>query len=107
MTLFCPAPLRRTLVLLCVTLLAACGSSNSSDSPTGKSAVGEHPGVNVADPLVTGPITGGIHGHALWDSWYDLGELGYVEEEYFIGGSAKTYPPTTPADYTTRIIVRR
>lgn len=90
-------------LLLAALILAGC--STRSDS-AGAKAAGKR-GANVADPVVTGPVTGGIHGHPLWDSWYDIGELGYAEEEFFISGSAKTYPATTPADYTTRIIVRR
>lgn len=64
-------------------------------------------GANVADATVTGPVMGGLRGYPLWDSWFDLSELGYTEEEYFVSGTAKTYPETAPADYTTRIIVRR
>ncbi|HSW11611.1 MAG TPA: alpha/beta hydrolase domain-containing protein [Solimonas sp.] len=96
--------LLRLPALAVVLLLGACGSSGT---PGGTSGNPSTPGARVADATVAGPITGGLHGHPLWDSWYDLGELGYVEEEYFISGSAKTYPATTPADYTTRIIVRR
>ena len=60
-------------------------------------------------PAVTGPIgTAGIKGHALWDSFYRLSDLGYDEQEYFISGTAKSYDtPSTTAPYTTRIIVRR
>jgi hypothetical protein len=59
-------------------------------------------------PSVSGPITGGIHGHALWDSWYRLSDVGYTEAEYFVSGTAKTYKvPSTTAAYTTRIIVTR
>jgi hypothetical protein len=92
-----------------VVLLAACSSGGGSDddvNPGAGSGTGTAPST-VASPTVTGPVTGGLRGHALWDSWYDLAELGYVEEEYFISGTARTYPETTPADYTTRIIVRR
>ena len=55
-----------------------------------------------------GPSRAGLRGHALWDSWFDLADLGYMEEEYFISGNARTSPssPTT-APYTTRIIVTR
>lgn len=90
-------------IALLALLLGACGQSTAPGTGAGTQLDGSR----VADATITGPITGGIYGHALWDSWYDLGELGYVEEEYFISGSAKSYPETTPADYTTRIIVRR
>lgn len=60
-------------------------------------------------PQVAGPIgDAGLQGHALWDSWYDLAELGYAEEEYFISGTAKSHAdPEQTAPYTTRIVVRR
>lgn len=87
--------------------LTACGGGSGSDSAGDLAAPGTNTGASVANPTVTGPITEGLRGHALWDSWYDLAELGYVEEEYFVSGTAKSFPTTTPADYTTRIIVRR
>jgi hypothetical protein len=94
--------------------LVACSGSGSGSSSGGRFAGGGaggdasgNSGANVANATVTGPITGGLRGYPLWDSWFDLSELGYVEEEYFISGTAKTYPASTAADYTTRIIVRR
>ncbi|MGH8454461.1 MAG: alpha/beta hydrolase domain-containing protein, partial [Nevskiales bacterium] len=97
--------MRFNILALCVCLcLSACSGGDGS----GVDGSGSNAGPStVPSPLVTGPIEGGLRGHALWDSWYDLAELGYVEEEYFISGSARTYPATTPADYTTRIIMRR
>lgn len=97
-------PMRLPALCAALLLLGAC---TPSSEPGGASAGSPQAGARVADATVTGPVTGGLHGHPLWDSWHDLSELGYVEEEYFISGSAKTYPETTPADYTTRIIVRR
>lgn len=88
-------------------MLTACSGGGGGDSSSPRFSGGSNTGANVADATITGPIEGGLRGHALWDSWYDLGELGYVEEEYFVSGTAKTYPQTSPADYTTRIIVRR
>lgn len=68
------------------------------------------PGVSSADvpaPTVTGPVgDAGIHGHALWDSWFELGDIGYTEAEYFVSGTARSLDGET-ADYTTRIIVTR
>jgi hypothetical protein len=84
-------------------LLAGCGSSETA--PAVDARAGGSSGV--ADATVTGPITGGIRGHALWDSWYDVTELGYVEEEYFISGTAASQAGGDPADYTTRFIVWR
>ncbi|MGH2793268.1 MAG: alpha/beta hydrolase domain-containing protein [Actinomycetota bacterium] len=61
----------------------------------------------VADPLVTGPVTGGLHGYPLWDSWFSLAELGYAEAEYFISGTARNLDTGATSPYTTRIIVTR
>ena len=86
-------------VLLLVVLLAMAVLQSP---PAGASSV--------SDPTVTGPIgTAGIHGHALWDSWFDLDEVGYTEDEYFISGTARhnTDPAAAPAPFTTRIIVTR
>jgi hypothetical protein len=61
---------------------------------------------NVPNPIVTGPITGGIHGHPWNDQPFELADIGYTEREYFITGTAKTYTATpTTAAYTTRILV--
>lgn len=39
---------------------------------------------------------------------FDLAPYGYVEEEFFVSGTAKTYTPQpSTADYTTRMLVRR
>lgn len=92
--------LRAALAALSL-LLAACGGSESPDDGSSAS--------RVAASTVTGPIgSAGLRGHALWDSWYDLGELGYAEEEYFVSGTAKHHlDPAQSAVYTTRILVRR
>jgi hypothetical protein len=61
----------------------------------------------VPTPAISNPPAG-LRGHALWDSWYSLGELGYQETEYFISGDARSFAtPGITATYKTRIIVRR
>lgn len=83
--------------VLLLALLAGCGSE-----------VGDAGRTTVADAQVSGPIgDAGLRGHALWDSWYDLAELGYSDEEYFVSGLAQSDSGGEPAPYTTRIIVRR
>lgn len=76
-----------------------------SITPTGAA-----PKSSVPNPTVTGPVpsTQGSHGRPQTDSAFDLRPYGFVEEEYFVSGTAKTYTarPTT-ADYTTRMLVRR
>jgi hypothetical protein len=73
--------------------------------------------------VVTGPITGGTHGWPLGARLDDVSEYGYVEEEFFIDGTASTYGIADGATYTrdgrwstvahepvpfrTRILVRR
>jgi hypothetical protein len=74
---------------------------------------------SVPSPTVSGPITGGLKGHAFNAAPFDLRRVGYVEQEYFFAGTATAYdaspvglapagpgaPP--PAPYRTRMIVRR
>ncbi len=61
----------------------------------------------VPNPTLTGPVTGGLKGHPLWDSWFDLAPLGYEEAEYFVSGTARAHPSGPDAAFTTRIIVTR
>lgn len=74
-------------------------------------------------PTVTGPITGGAHGWPFAAATFDLDAAGYVEEEWFISGTATTYRHAEGSDrswdgrwtvepgdtlpYTTRLLVRR
>jgi hypothetical protein len=59
----------------------------------------------VPTPTLTAPPAG-IHGHAMWDSWYDLKPFGYTETEYLVSGTASA-ADGTKAPYTTRILVTR
>jgi len=63
----------------------------------------------VPNPVVSGPITGGVRGTALMASYFDLGTWGYLEQEFFTEGTATAYAanPQTSAPYKTRVIVRR
>jgi hypothetical protein len=75
---------------------------------TGLSSVPEVGRAAVPDPTVTGPIgTAGLHGHALFDSWFRLADIGYTDAEYFVSGLATSLDGTKTAPYTTRIIVTR
>src|SRR3954453_20023378 len=71
----------------------AAGSQRDVDSPT------------VPNPIVTGPIQGGIRGGAYNRSRFPLTD-GYVEQEYFFQGVARAADGTT-APYKSRILVRR
>ncbi|ULQ47506.1 hypothetical protein JN531_004290 [Flagellatimonas centrodinii] len=64
-------------------------------------------GGTTAAARVSGPIEGGLRGHALWDSWFRLEDLGYTEAEYFIRGTATSKVDGSTQPYTTRFILRR
>lgn len=76
----------------------------------------------VATPTVTGPVPSqrkpddSARSYIFYSTPMNLIKVGYVEQEYFISGSATRYSfPTTPGDatvigtmpYRTRIVVRR
>lgn len=78
--------------------------------------------VNIQNPNVIGPIPANVapgspsHDYPFLASAFDLAAQGYVEEEYFIEGTANRYNTPTGATgsvissghpYKTRIIVRR
>ncbi|HZN14289.1 MAG TPA: alpha/beta hydrolase domain-containing protein [Acidimicrobiales bacterium] len=60
---------------------------------------------SVPDPTLSTPPSG-LHGHAMWDSYYDLLPFGYEDREFFVSGTA-TAPGGSTAPYTTRIVVTR
>ena len=130
--------MRRSRVLLFVVLAAvlvtaACSSSSSpeaGDEDAGPTSTGEPATTTTAatfDPAavgevtVEGPITGGAGEAVLAQGVPDLAAAGYVEEEFFVSGTASSYTSAEPltsdgdwtvepdeaADYTTRILVRR
>ncbi|HJQ82689.1 MAG TPA: alpha/beta hydrolase domain-containing protein [Candidatus Binatia bacterium] len=79
-----------------------------------------HVAADVPIPAVTGPITG-PGAVSLASTTFDLVPFGYVEEEFFLAGTASGYVsdgalgsdgrwsavPGSTAAYTTRIVVRR
>jgi hypothetical protein len=74
-----------------------------------------------APPTIEGPVAGGAHGRPFTSPIIDLAASGYVEEEYFLTGTATAYgaaepltsdgvwsvAPTASQPYKTRILVRR
>ena len=48
-------------------------------------------GTGVANPLVEGPVTGGTGVPFIASTTFDLAQVGYSEEEYFISGTATAY----------------
>ena len=76
---------------------------------------------SAASPTIEGPVTGGKGSPFIAATSFDLGTVGYVEEEYFISGTASAYAPVgtlgsdgrwtvkpaSSAAYKTRILVFR
>ncbi|HEY3143383.1 MAG TPA: alpha/beta hydrolase domain-containing protein [Acidimicrobiales bacterium] len=113
----------RGLLVVAVLVVASCSSDDDSKDarPTDQPAA-EQPGADVAEPTVTGPVSGGHYGvpfnpvPAAVAEKYD-----YTEEEYFLEGTATAYQSdgtwgldgvwpakaADGADYKTRMVVRR
>lgn len=85
-------PVRALLAVLLLLGLAEALPSSAATSPA--------PVPRLSDPPA------GLHGHPLWDSWYDLRPFGYSEREFLVSGTA-TSVAGAKAPYTTRIIVTR
>src|SRR5262249_48368848 len=76
---------------------------------------------DLPQPEVIGPIVGGAHGWPFGAYPGDIGDVGYVEEEYFLSGIARRFALVGPltrdgmwsveaigrAPYKTRIVVQR
>ena len=115
------ARLRRTAsrfaLPLSILLAAAAPGCNGGVSQIAASAAAQ----TVAAPTLTGPITGGEHGFPFIGTALDLAAYAYVEEEFFVAGTARAFASAAPlspdgrwtvtpagrADYRTRVLVRR
>lgn len=78
-------------------------------------------GAEVASATIEGPVTGGSGAPFVAATLFDLAEVGYVQTEYFLSGTATAYAnvgtlgldglwevePAATADYRTRILVHR
>ena len=98
-----------------VATLAGCGGSGEVAAPHPEDAVPRGATSTLPTPTVSGPVTGGLRGHA-WmaadDVLSPLDALGYVQEEFFFSGTADRRtaegdPLGTTAPYTTRMLVAR
>ncbi|HEV3351837.1 MAG TPA: alpha/beta hydrolase domain-containing protein [Acidimicrobiales bacterium] len=94
---------RARLLAVALTVLLVAGLLGATHARATAPSVG----ASVPTPTVTGPITGGLRGHALFDSWFDLSGIGYQQAEYFVSGTARDVTTGATAPYTTRIIVTR
>ncbi|MHA7833704.1 MAG: alpha/beta hydrolase domain-containing protein [Algiphilus sp.] len=80
-------------------LLGLSGCQSGQDTEVGPTP---------ASARFDGPVgAAGLHGHPMWDHWFDIGEVGCVEEEFFVSGRAREHAGPGEADYVTRVIVRR
>jgi len=126
------------LILLVVAFLAASlvglpTAANAStpgpavDGPmhAGSQAAGAAASLAVPDSVpaatVTGPVTGGNGINLLGTTMFNLGSVGYEQNEYFLSGTASAYTSTSPltsngrwkvhaastAPYKTRMVVYR
>lgn len=101
------------LFVAALTLVACSDSSDSKPTPV--------PVPLVPSAEVSGPVTNGSRGFAATPAVVDLEAAGYVEEEFFVAGTARAYIAdgdwaedgvwpvleADSADYKTRILVRR
>jgi hypothetical protein len=97
---------------------AAAQAAAHADSAAGRMRSAS----SAADPVVTGPVTGGKGAVVLpGTTQFDLGSVGYTQSEFFLSGTAVSYAPQAPlgpdgrwqvvpatsAPYTTRVVVYR
>lgn len=96
------------LAVALIALQLGCGGSDNSLSLTPDGKGNSRGGDTVARATLSGPIgSAGIKGYPLWDSWYEMADVGYIEEEYFVSGTAVSKAGGPDADYVTRFIIRR
>ena len=88
---------RTTFFVIVLVALALAGAPHIGRADVAASSV--------ANPTLSDPPAG-IRGYPLWDSWFELHEYGYEEQEFFVSGTARQASGAT-APYTTRIIVTR
>ena len=62
-------------------VLVACSDSSTPDEGW------------AATPTISGPISGGLRGWPFTAALLDLSQFGFIEDEYFIEGTANTYRP--------------
>jgi hypothetical protein len=92
----------RSIVIPLIVALAAATGVGATASPTAKPAAAE------PNPVVQGPISGGVHGYMWNHSLFDLDRFHYTENEYFYSGVAASHENgvTSTAPYRSRFFVR-
>ena len=125
---------RMAVAAVTLAALAFAGSASAQDASaarplrqaqagavTGFASTGGRPREHVPSPQVIGPVAGGLHGRPFTSSPVPLGLAGYVQQEFFVKGTATGYRqvgtwgsngrwtarPAETAPYETRILVRR
>jgi hypothetical protein len=97
-----PAASRRTAVAALVGVALVAGGVQASAAPPSSQP---QPTVTKVDDAQS------LYGRPQTDMAFDLAPYGYVEEEFFVSGTARTYTdpsaPSTEAPYTTRVLLRR
>ena len=107
------------LSLTALTVVAWGGSASSSQAAaaTDSSSIPS----DVPQATVTGPVTGGKGINLVGTTSFDLSNVGYEQNEYFLAGTASSYSSSTPltsngrwtvapasgAPYKTRMVVYR
>ena len=116
--------MRGAMGVIAVAMLGVgCGSqvTDGTAGRVGEDASMRQRNIRTGTPLVTGPVRTGAGAAVVSAGAVDLGAVGYVEEEFFLSGTAESYNATAPlgaegfwsvtpgdrADYTTRVVVRR
>jgi Alpha/beta hydrolase domain len=108
--------MRRTHFGSVAVVASICAASVVATPPAGAGGDGDG-----FEPVPTATVNGPIPGQPAALSAVDLGPRGYVEEEFFVEGTARAYEPvgplaadgrwdvrtTTTAPYRTRVLVRR
>jgi hypothetical protein len=103
-------------IMCLAAVFSFCAALAVSAKPAADSPPPSGPG-----PLVTGPVKGGEMGYPFGAYFGDIRGIGYIEEEYFLEGTAVRYAPVnelkndgkwdiepvSSAPYKTRILVRR
>ena len=102
-------------------IMTACSSAASSHPPSTGTATAATVPASVPKATVSGPVTGGTGIDLPGTTSFDLGSVGYEQQEFFLSGTATSYASASPltsngrwtvtpastAAYRTRIVVYR